>query len=218
MHRILSTSEAVVLDFDGPVCSVYGAVDTAEVTKVMAAEVRRHGLELSDPVPDSRDPIEWLRWAGGYPQGLQLALDAVVTDAECRGVDQAAPTAGVVALVQQLAQAAIPLAIVSNNSRLAIVRFLEVHFGQLEFVPVHGRVPGHPQLLKPNPSGVLAALSEVGASAASSVLIGDSLTDLEVAQSVGMRAVAFANKPRKMAGFLAASPDLVVGRLDELIS
>jgi phosphoglycolate phosphatase len=69
--------------------------------------------------------------------------------------------------------------------------------------------------MKPNPWPLRQALDELGYLPERVVFIGDSMTDIEVANIVGMPCVAYANKPAKRARFTGAGA-LVIDSMSEL--
>lgn len=85
--------------------------------------------------------------------------------------------------------------IVSNNAAEAITTYLS-RFDATSLVRgIVGREALRPDLLKPHPSLVLAALELAQAEPPFAVLIGDSVTDVEVAHRAGMRAVGYGKTP-----------------------
>ena len=73
--------------------------------------------------------------------------------------------------------------IVSNNAEPAIEAFLDHHDLRHLVHTVIGRVPGRPELMKPHPDSVLGALDILDRPPAQCVLIGDSVTDIEVSRA-----------------------------------
>ena len=73
--------------------------------------------------------------------------------------------------------------IVSNNAEPAIEAFLDHHDLRHLVHAVIGRVPGRPELMKPHPDSVLRALDILDRPPAQCVLIGDSVTDIEVSRA-----------------------------------
>jgi phosphoglycolate phosphatase-like HAD superfamily hydrolase len=67
--------------------------------------------------------------------------------------------------------------------------------------------------MKPNPCALNAAMSAVQIGPTSSVFVGDSVTDIQAAHSVNVRCVGYANKPTKVAIFVAESADSVITKM-----
>ena len=85
--------------------------------------------------------------------------------------------------------------IVSNNAEPAIEAFLDHHDLRHLVHAVIGRVPGRPELMKPHPDSVLRALDILDRPPAQCVLIGDSVTDIEVSRATGLRSIGYAKTP-----------------------
>jgi phosphoglycolate phosphatase-like HAD superfamily hydrolase len=54
---------------------------------------------------------------------------------------------------------------------------------------------GRPELMKPHPDSVLRALDILDRPPAQCVLIGDSVTDIEVSRATGLRSIGYATTP-----------------------
>jgi phosphoglycolate phosphatase-like HAD superfamily hydrolase len=87
--------------------------------------------------------------------------------------------------------------IVSNNAEPAIEAFLDHHDLRHLVHTVIGRVPGRPELMKPHPDSVLGALDILDRPPAQCVLIGDSVTDIEVSRATGLRSIGYAKTPTR---------------------
>ncbi|WP_190820367.1 HAD family hydrolase [Saccharopolyspora pogona] len=71
--------------------------------------------------------------------------------------------------------------------------------------------------LKPPPYLLLQAMSFLGVPPESSVMVGDSATDIEAAQRAGSKSIAYANKPGKREKFMKYRPTGIVDQMTELI-
>jgi beta-phosphoglucomutase-like phosphatase (HAD superfamily) len=87
--------------------------------------------------------------------------------------------------------------IVSNNAEPAIEAFLDHHDLRHLIHAVIGRVPGRPELMKPHPDSVLRALDILDRPPAQCVLIGDSVTGIEVSRATGLRSIGYAKTPTR---------------------
>jgi phosphoglycolate phosphatase-like HAD superfamily hydrolase len=75
---------------------------------------------------------------------------------------------------------------------------------------VSARRIADPSLLKPNPYFLNEALTLLDTPAASTVFVGDSVSDIDAAYTAGMMFVGFANKPGKAGDFFSFSPDATI--------
>ncbi|SNY58192.1 haloacid dehalogenase superfamily, subfamily IA, variant 3 with third motif having DD or ED [Paractinoplanes atraurantiacus] len=70
--------------------------------------------------------------------------------------------------------------------------------------------------MKPNPEPILRATQLLGISPARSVLVGDSLSDIEGSRAAGVRSVGYANRPTKADPFRGAGADVVIDSMGQL--
>ncbi|MFH9689026.1 HAD hydrolase-like protein [Streptomyces sp. NPDC017413] len=74
---------------------------------------------------------------------------------------------------------------------------------------VVGRPEGHPELMKPNSHSLIAAAERLDVDVSLCALIGDSLTDIQAAHTIGGAAIGFADKPHKHRLFVEAGAEAV---------
>jgi phosphoglycolate phosphatase len=191
---LLAPARAVLFDFDGPVCDLFGGRSTAHVAEEIKAAARRHWGELDPDVEACDDSHGILRCLadmyGRFPRAgrsrrpLDLA-EQIVARAESRAVETAAPAPHVGTLLGLLRQLGIAAVIVSNNAPGPIRKYLEgagLHNG---FKGVFGRDPRDARRMKPDPDCVNRALAYLGLDASACLLVGDQPTDLKTARSAG---------------------------------
>ena len=106
-------------------------------------------------------------------------------------------TAGADRLLAACRNAAVPVIIVSNNAPEAIAAFLTRQKLAELVTDVIARIPGRPELMKPDPDPIRRALSRLGRIAAECLLIGDSVTDIEVCMITGVPVIGQARSGRR---------------------
>lgn len=192
MHELLGSAKCVLFDFDGPVCDLFAQRPASAIaTRIDAAHRSRA------PLPVTGDPQEILAAAHRDPgllaDGTAHAIERALTREEVAAARGASATEHADRLIRELARRGLALAVTTNNSpesvecylsRERLSRYFEGH--------VHGRLPGGPLRLKPDPDCVLRALRSTGASAGSTVLIGDDPRDLRAAMAAGVAFVGYA--------------------------
>lgn len=193
MNRRVS---AFLIDFDGPVCSVFDGYPPAEAAHELAC------LLPEPPDDPGTDPLEVLRNA---PCAQVEQLDTALTRIELRAIETAAPNPEFHQLIRVVGDR--PWAIVSNNSTDAVHAYLRRELPQYAHVPALGRPPARVDLMKPNPHLVCEALKALSVTARRSVLIGDSVTDVQAGKDAGVYVIGYANKPGKAERLAAAGAD-----------
>jgi phosphoglycolate phosphatase-like HAD superfamily hydrolase len=217
LSRLLAEVDAILLDFDGPVCSVFSGCPAPQVAAELVTVLLREGIDVPPSLNAEPDPLKVLRWAGSATdQAVTLAVEDALCAAERRAVESAAPTPYGRAVIVAAHHAGFPVAVVSNNSAGAVTNYLAAHrLGHFVSSTV-GRAYGKPQLMKPNPAPILQAARAVGARPSRSVLVGDSLSDIEAARAAGARAIAYANRPPKLGAFQRAGADVLITSMGTL--
>jgi phosphoglycolate phosphatase len=105
------------------------------------------------------------------------------------------PYPGVVAALEALAEAGLPMAVCTNKPQDLSAAILDA-LDLARFFPVLiGGGGDHP--LKPDPAGLLAAIERLGGDPATALFVGDSETDAETARSGGLRFALFTGGYRK---------------------
>ena len=110
VKRILAETEVLLLDFDGPICSVFASLPAPVVADRLRAN-------LDDPLPravsTTKDPFEVLIHASTIGVDIEQAL----RDQEVEAVHGAEPTAGSHDLIRAWKATGRPVAIVSTTAR-----------------------------------------------------------------------------------------------------
>nr|WP_065958819.1 HAD family hydrolase [Streptomyces sparsogenes] len=211
LAEVLGASDAVLFDFDGPICDVFRGLPAPGVADELAALLIARVPALEARARATDDPMEIHRLS---PEGGGDALKVVetaLTEAEVAAVSLAGlPVDGSVQALHAARESGRRVAVVSNNSGECVRRYLFLH-GLLEVVDeVIGRPHLRPDLMKPSPHPLLTAASSLDVAPDRTVLVGDSVTDIEAARAAQARSIGFANKPGKRASLTEAGADAVV--------
>ena len=216
VEALLRRVRTVLLDFDGPVCSIFAGYPAPAVADELAAVSASAGY----PVPGSyllrSDPLDVLRFAGTIGAELVALIERELCRAELDAADSAEEAPGAGAFLTACRSTGRTLAIVSNNSADAITRYLD-RIGWAELVDaIEGRDPSDPELMKPHPHVLLRTLGHLAAPAESAVMVGDSLTDIAAGLAADVWTIGYANKPGKDEAMREAGAHLVLGSMVEL--
>lgn len=105
------------------------------------------------------------------------------------GFQKTAPFAGIVDTLKQLRERGAKLAVLSNKFDAATQEVIDRYLPGL-FDVVHGESATIPK--KPDPTGLLVSIEEMGVTPATTLYIGDSSVDMEVARRAGCDSAAVA--------------------------
>ncbi|GAB3053518.1 HAD family hydrolase [Micromonospora schwarzwaldensis] len=217
LDRLLAGVGALLLDFDGPVCSIFAGYPAPQVAAELVAVLRKHGVDVPPDLASEPDPLEVLRRTGAAgDQDFTQAVEDTLCAAERRAVETAEPTPYGREVIVAARQAGMPVAVVSNNSAGAVSAYLAAHRLAAYVSPVVGRPYADPGRMKPNPQPIMQAVRAVGELASRCVLVGDSLSDIEGARKAGVRVIGYANRPNKAEAFRAAGADVVTTSMGEI--
>jgi HAD superfamily hydrolase (TIGR01509 family) len=210
LQAVLAGRAHVLLDFDGPVCRVYGGIPAHEVAKQLREQVRAElGLSLPE---DTDDPLEVLREVHATAADSSVQAHHMLTALEMAAVRSARATPGADELIAAARSTGRTVTVVSNNSADAISLYcLDQGLGDQVSLVV-GRDPDV-ALMKPDPHLINVALAGLGARPDESVFVGDSVTDVAAGHLAGVPVIGFANQPGKAARLSECGADAVTGTL-----
>ncbi|WFE62889.1 HAD family phosphatase [Micromonospora sp. WMMD714] len=217
LDRLLAGVGALLLDFDGPVCSVFAGYPAPQVAAELVEVLRKHSVDVPPDLAGEPDPLEVLRRVGATgDQDVTRAVEDALCAAERRAVETAEPTPYGREVIVAARQAGMPVAVVSNNSADAVGAYLAAHRLASCVSPVVGRAYSAPDNMKPNPAPILQAVRFLGKRPRRCVLIGDSLSDIEGSRAAGVQVIGYANRPTKVDEFQAARADVVIKSMVEI--
>ncbi len=213
LAALFHSASCVLLDFDGPVCDLFAGQPAREVANGLRSALIAAGVALPAAGLTSDDPMVVLHEAALVsPVGARTAQDELAR-AELAAVQSARETVGARAFLEACRAAALPVVIVSNNSRPAVRAYLDAHDLATLVQHVVGRSSDDVRLMKPNPHLLFEALGLLGTDVADAVMVGDSVSDVEASRTAVIRAIAYANKPHKVEA-LAFADALVTNMCD----
>lgn len=216
LSDVLTRTRHILLDFDGPMCSTFSAISSADATRQLGDVLHGKGLRVPDYLLDTADPFALLYYVAANAPDLGLTAHSALISLEVAGVKTAHQTPGLLDLLAAARQADCTVTVVSNNSEAAVQAFVETEGLSGYLNGVSARTESDPRLLKPHPHLLLRAAAALRAEPSACVLIGDSVTDVEAAHRAGTSSIAFANRSDKRNSLLAAGPDAVVSSLHDV--
>ncbi|MGD3106268.1 HAD family hydrolase [Streptomyces sp. YGL11-2] len=204
----------MLLDFDGPVCSVFAGFPAADVARRMVELLS--GPDGPPPGHEESDPLAMLRRIADEREDLVSVADEALAQLEAEAVDMARPTPGGSDFLEACVASGRSVWMVSNNATIAIERYLGAHGLERLVAGQFGRVRGEPKSMKPSPRLLAAAMGAADAKPGECIFIGDAVRDIEAAHAAGMEAIGYANKPGKDEALAAAGAVAVVTSMDDL--
>lgn len=210
----------VAFDLDGTLVDSLG-----DIAGAMNGALREHGFE-------EHEPERYIEWVGDGAGALaRRALAAEVAGDEglagkvaisfrrhyqLGGHRRSRPYAGVAEMLTSLREVGVVLAVISNKPHELVEGCVEEVFGGGVFARVLGQKDGAPP--KPDPSGLLGVMDELGVDRSRTAYVGDSMVDVETARRAGVAAVAVSWGFCGRGDLLAAHPHVMADSPDEILS
>lgn len=207
-----------VFDLDGTlvdsqhaiVASMRAAFESQALAPPEAAVVRSViGLPLDAAIerinPDVRG-LQTQRIAEGYKHHAHE-----VQGASAGGPEPLMP--GARAVLDRLEAAGVLLAIATGKGRRGLISVLEAHGLRNRFVSLQSAddAPG-----KPDPTMLRQAINEAGAEVADTVMIGDTVFDLQMAHNASVKSIAVSWGYHQVEHLHSAGPHAMIDHFDEL--
>jgi beta-phosphoglucomutase-like phosphatase (HAD superfamily) len=125
---LLAPGRVILLDFDGPVCSLFGGqLNGAAVVERLAAIVIESRLCPREQIPATEDALDLLKLAHELDPALAGQVEARLAHAEVEAAHTAPATPHAAEFISTAIESGRTLAIVSNNSPGAIATYLGAH-------------------------------------------------------------------------------------------
>ena len=213
---VLAATWPVLLDFDGPVTHLFVNGRNRMVADRMRRALPRECQPPSE-VWETYDPLVVLRWtASNTPVSVQQAVDVASIEGEIEAAALTEPTPGSLAFLEACNAAGRPLVVVSNNADEAIHAYLDRFDLSRLITAVVARTPGRPDLMKPHPDSLVRALKFLAADPGTCCMVGDSVTDIVVCQTTGVKSIGFAKNPRRGQELSDAGADALCDSMADL--
>jgi phosphoglycolate phosphatase len=213
---LLRGAAAVLLDFDGPVCSIFAGFPAPMVAAQLRELMASRGVNLPDHLYNENDPLNIFRFAATLGSDMRKKVEEVLTESEVHASRSASPTPGTDAFMRAWWHTGRLPAVVSNNSQAAVEAYLTAHGLEPYVDVVAARTEPEPTLMKPNPHLVLKALRMLDLSQGSVVMIGNSESDIHGARAAGVPGIGYANKPGKTERLTGAGARAIVKSMGDL--
>jgi HAD superfamily hydrolase (TIGR01509 family) len=216
LQRIVGRTRHLLLDFDGPVCSIFAGMSADAVAEKLRRRLAAGGVAIPREVRSTSDPLEVFRVVAARGRDIGQRAQRELTLLEAQAVITAQPADGAAELIAAARQSGRSVAIVSNNSGQAVAAYLNRHRLTRYVSAVIGRDDPDPAHMKPSPYRVRQALQMLRAAPAECVLVGDQVSDITAAHAADLAAIGYANKPGKDRRLAQAGADAVITHLADL--
>ena len=213
LGAVISRTRYLLLDFDGPICSIFAGLPAETV----AARLRKlFPGELPEEIANTPDPIKVFYYSATVSDEMAARVEAEMADLEVAAVPTADPTPYVHQVIASARESGRTIGVVSNNSPRAVNAYLDRHGLSDGISLVVARTSHDPALLKPSPHLINEAVRGLDADPAASTLVGDSFTDIEAANRAGVASIGYANKAGKRDHMIQLQAGAVITSMADL--
>lgn len=216
-RTLLWSARAVLLDFDGPVTPLMPAPLNMQTADVARAALARHSIDPAE-LRETSDHLAVIRWTGANAPEALPDVEATCIKAEVEAARTSVPTVGAHELIVALNGAGVPVVIVTNNAADAARAYLDRFHLAGSVRDIVGRPAGRPDLMKPNTHMIEEALRLAVAAPGDTVLVGDSISDVEVAYAAGIRSIGYAKNPRRGNELATAGADALTETIEAVVN
>ncbi|WP_090060362.1 HAD family hydrolase [Lentzea fradiae] len=211
VRRILANADALLLDFDGPICDVFAGLPAHVVADQLRRVLAEGGHdELPAAVEKSEDPFDVFYYAATLGDEEARYVEASQRAHEVEAVASSTPIPYAHDLIGRWHTSGRMVAVVSNNSAAAVETYLHLHELTARIDCVSARDDFDPSHLKPNPFLIQRVCEHFKISATRSVMVGDSSTDIQAAHAAGTPVIGYANRPDKLDLLASKTPQAIV--------
>lgn len=208
-------AELVIFDLDGTLVSSLRDIGESVNECLELLGLPTHPVERYRYMVGEGVPMLCRRAIGqSHPHYLARLIELTRARYRTRPLQHTLPYPEIPGLVEKLAAARTPLAVLSNKPHDMTTTIVRAFWpGQTFF-----RVQGYDREArrKPDPAHALAICAAAGVAPAEAWLVGDTPTDIETARNAGMRCAAVTWGFRAREDLVAAGAGVIVDSTDEL--
>lgn len=206
----------VIFDLDGTLLNTIADLGTACNYALEQSGFSAHPLSAYNYMVGNgvRKLIERAE-PGANPEMIDKMLADFRTYYDSHSTDQTVPYPGIPALLLELQERGIAIAVTSNKYQTAVEHIINHFFPDINFAAVLGEIPERPK--KPDPSIVFAVLNEHPCAKHDVLYVGDSGVDMETARRACIESVGVTWGFRPVSDLRAAYADHIVSSPDEIL-
>jgi phosphoglycolate phosphatase len=216
LGRILLRTCHLLIDFDGPVCSLFAGTPTAAIATRLRTTITREGVALPPAIKHTGNWFEIVAFAAITRPALASQVESELAALESAAAHTAAPTPGLADVLSACHDSGRQVAIVSNNSACAVRAYLDLHELTGQIGAVAARTGHDPAILKPSSYLIRQAASELGTVPSACALVGDSPSDIAAARSAQAPSIGYTATPEGTQQLLVAGADAIITTMAEL--
>ncbi len=216
LDDILTQARHLLIDFDGPICSLFAGTPTAPIADRLREAITQQGAHLPPSIEGTGNWFEIITFAASVSADLAARIESELTELECAAVATAAPTPHINDVISACRNSARSVAVISNNSEKAVRAYLAAHDLDSQIDLIAARIRCDPAILKPSPYLIEQAASKLGTSASTCVVVGGSPADIQSAKRARALSIGYARASADLECLTAAGADATILSMADL--
>lgn len=217
LRQVVEQTRALLLDFDGPITPLLPGTAGRYLATAALSVLHRARVPIPDHIGSTTDHLAVLRYTAETQQARVLAqLEETCRAGEVVAAMVSEPTPGSDDVFFAAKFANRPIVIVTNNADEAVETYLDRRGLTNLVLGIAGRVPGHPELMKPHTQPVRLALDALQAEPQACAFVGDSVTDVEVSHATAVHSIGYAKTQERAQQLAAARADAIIDDMNDL--
>ena len=215
LDEILRQTRHLLLDFDGPVCTLYPDRSEAMVARRLLTTIATLSVAIPEPIANTADPLAVLSFATTINPDLAARVESELADQEQTAAATATPAGHIHDLITSCHESGRTVTVISQVSARVVNSYLERN----SLADAVGLVLARN---RPSPPASYTDLIEstftqlITAPTACALVSGSSVT-LEAARQAGAHAIGYARRPDSLEILTAAGADTVIPSLADLV-
>ncbi|MEY8428681.1 HAD-IA family hydrolase [Lachnospiraceae bacterium 46-15] len=196
------TKKAVVLDFDGTICHLFGHYDLKAVNLELQRSLLMCGVNFEgyEDCFDAFKCINNQQLDANVMEKALITANRIIEKAECEAVNTSTEILGLTEFMEYCMEQGVRLGIASNNSPGCIHLYLKKKSLDKR-IPVWGRDIHNLSHLKPDPWSLNKVVEEINISKEQVLFVGDNPTDYECSLAAEVDFIAIASTEKKKKRF-----------------
>jgi beta-phosphoglucomutase-like phosphatase (HAD superfamily) len=214
LDEILRQTRHLLLDFDGPVCTLYPDQSAAMVARRLLTTVATLSVAPPEPIAKTADPLAVLSFATTISPDLAARIESDLSDQELTAAATATPAGHIHDLITSCRDSSRTVTVISQISARAVNSYLERNSlaGAVDLVLARDR----PSPLTSDADLIKSAFVHLNTAPVECALVTASAVALKAARLAGVHAIGYARASDALEALTAAGADALIPSLADL--
>ena len=215
LDQIVRQTRHLLLDFDGPVCTLYPDRSAAMVARRLLTTIATLSIAIPEPIAKTTDPLAVLSFAATISPDLAIRVESELADQEQTAAATATPAGHIHDLITSCRDSSRTVTVISQISAHAVNSYLERNSlaDAVDLVLARDR----PSPLTSDADLIESAFAHLNTTPTACALVTASAIALKAARQARVHAIGYARAPDSLEALTAAGADAVIPSLADLV-